>query len=119
LLVWQRLILPDGASIHLDNLPATDAAGYAGLADKVNFHIWQLLKGGGLSTLLGAGTEIRFGDDTSDLVRAIRQSPQQSGSQARARSRPKSIMNLRSNSANLRCPMARRRNRRSTKSEHA
>jgi hypothetical protein len=37
---------------------------------------------GGLSTLLGAGTEIRFGDDTSDLVRAIRQSPQQSGSQA-------------------------------------
>jgi type IV secretion system protein VirB10 len=82
LLVWQRLILPDGYSIQLDNLPATDAAGYAGLADKVDFHTWQLLKGVGLSTLLGVGTEISFGDDESDLVRAIRQSTQQSASQA-------------------------------------
>lgn len=82
LLVWQRLILPDGFSIQLDNLPATDAAGYAGLADKVDFHTWQLLKGVGLSTLLGVGTEISFGDDETDLVRAIRQSTQQSASQA-------------------------------------
>ncbi|MGR4866053.1 TrbI/VirB10 family protein [Caulobacter sp. LARHSG274] len=82
LLVWQRLILPDGSSIPLDNLPATDAAGYAGLADKVDFHTWQMLKGVGLSTLLGVGTEISFGDDESDLVRAVRQSTQQSASQA-------------------------------------
>ena len=82
LLVWQRLILPDGSSIQLDNLPATEAGGYAGLADKVDFHTWQLLKGVGLSTLLGVGTEISFGDDESDLVRAIRQSTQQSASQA-------------------------------------
>jgi type IV secretory pathway VirB10-like protein len=82
LLVWQRLILPDGYSIQLDNLPATDAAGYAGLADKVDFHTWQLLKGVGLSTLLGVGTDISFGDDESDLVRAVRQSTQQSASQA-------------------------------------
>lgn len=82
LLIWQRLILPDGYSIQLDNLPATDAAGYAGLADKVDFHTWQLLKGVGLSTLLGVGTEISFGDDETDLVRAIRQSTQQSASQA-------------------------------------
>jgi type IV secretion system protein VirB10 len=82
LLVWQRLILPDGSSIQLDNLPATDAAGYAGLADEIDFHTWQLLKGVGLSTLLGVGTEISFGNDESDLVRAIRQSTQQSASQA-------------------------------------
>ena len=82
LLVWQRLILPDGSSIQLDNLPATDAGGYAGLADKVDFHTWQMLKGVGLSTLLGVGTEISLGDDESDLVRAIRQSTQQSASQA-------------------------------------
>ncbi len=82
LLVWQRLILPDGSSIQLDNLPATDAGGYAGLADKVDFHTWQMLKGVGLSTLLGVGTEISFGDNESDLVRAIRQSTQQSASQA-------------------------------------
>ncbi|ODU68427.1 MAG: conjugal transfer protein TrbI [Novosphingobium sp. SCN 66-18] len=82
LLVWQRIILPDGSSIQIDNLPATDSAGYAGLSDKVDFHTWQLLKGVALSTLLGVGTELTFGNDESDLVRAIRQSTQQSASQA-------------------------------------
>lgn len=82
LLVWQRIILPDGSSIQIDNLPATDAAGYAGLADKVDLHTWQLLKGVVLSTLLGVGTELSLGDDESDLVRALRQSTQQSANQA-------------------------------------
>lgn len=82
LVVWQRIILPDGSSIQIDNLPATDAAGYAGLADQVDFHTWQLLKGVGLSTLLGVGTEVSIDNDESGLVRAIRQSTQQSASQA-------------------------------------
>lgn len=82
LLVWQRIILPDGSSIQLDNLPATDAAGYAGVADKVDFHAFRLLKGVALSTILGVGTELSLGDDESDIVRAIRQSTQQSASQA-------------------------------------
>src|SRR3546814_8494770 len=73
LLVWQRIILPNGSSIRIDNLPATDAAGYAGLEDEVDFHSWQMLEGVGLSTLLGVGTELSIGDDESDLVRAIRQ----------------------------------------------
>ncbi len=38
LLVWQRIILPDGSSIEIDNLPATDTAGYAGLEDGVDYH---------------------------------------------------------------------------------
>jgi type IV secretion system protein VirB10 len=29
LVVWQRIILPDGSSIVIDNLPATDTGGYA------------------------------------------------------------------------------------------
>lgn len=82
LLVWQRIILPDGSSVQIDNLPATDAAGYAGLSDKVDFHTWRLLKGVALSTLLGVGTELSLGSDESDLVRAIRQSTQQSANQA-------------------------------------
>ena len=82
LLVWQRIILPDGSSVQIDNLPATDSAGYAGLADKVDFHSWQLLKGVALSTLLGVGTELTLNSDESDLVRAIRQSTQQSANQA-------------------------------------
>lgn len=82
LLAWQRIILPNGSSIQIDNLPATDTAGYAGLADKVDLHSWQLLKGVALSTLLGVGTQLSLGSDESDLVRAIRQSTQQSANQA-------------------------------------
>lgn len=82
LLVWQRIVMPNGRSVVLDNFPATDRAGYAGLEDEVDVHGWQLLKGVVLSTLLGVGTELTFGDDESDLVRALRQSTQQSVNQA-------------------------------------
>jgi type IV secretion system protein TrbI len=82
LVVWQRIVLPNGSSIRIDNMPATDMAGYAGLADKVDAHTWQLLKGVALSTLLGVGTELSLGDRESDLVRAIRESAQQGTSRA-------------------------------------
>lgn len=82
LLAWQRIILPDGSSIQIDNLPATDAAGYAGLEDRVDFHTWRLLRGIALSTLLGVGTELSLGDSESDLIRAIRESTQQNADRA-------------------------------------
>ncbi len=82
LLVWQRIVMPDGSSIQIDNLPATDAAGYTGLKDHVDYHTWTLLKGIAMSTLLGVGTETTFGSSQSDLVQAIEQSAQQSTDQA-------------------------------------
>lgn len=82
LVVWRRIIMPDGSSIEIDNLPATDAAGYAGLEDEVDFHTWRLIKGVALATLLGVGTEITFGGSENDLVRALRQSTQESTNQA-------------------------------------
>jgi type IV secretion system protein TrbI len=82
LLVWQRIIMPDGSWVQIDNAPATDAAGYVGLTDKVDRHTWQLIKGVALSTLLGVGTELTFGSNESDLVRALRESTQQNVSQA-------------------------------------
>ncbi|MCA1197936.1 conjugal transfer protein TrbI [Sphingomonas sp. R647] len=81
LIVWQRIILPDGSSIRLDNVPATDPSGYAGLADKVDFHTWTLLKGVAISTLLGVGANLSFSGE-SDLVQAIRESTQQNVSRA-------------------------------------
>src|SRR5512132_2482521 len=90
-LVWRRIVLPDGSSVQVDNLPATDAAGYAGLEDEVDYHTWQLLKGVVLSTLLGVGTELSVGDEESDLVRAIRQSTQQSVNQAGQRITAKNL----------------------------
>ncbi|MCP4099688.1 MAG: TrbI/VirB10 family protein, partial [Planctomycetaceae bacterium] len=75
-------IRPDGTSIVIDNLPATKTSGYAGLSDKVNLHTWKLIKGIALSTLLGIGTELTFGSNESDLVKAIRESTQQSTNRA-------------------------------------
>ena len=82
LVVWQRIIMPDGSSVVIENLPATGTGGYAGLVDEVDFHTWRLLKGIVLSTLLGVGTELTFGEEESDLVSAIRESSQDSANQA-------------------------------------
>jgi type IV secretion system protein VirB10 len=81
LIVWQRIIMPDGSSLRIDNVPATDPSGYAGLADKVNFHTWQLLKGVVLSTMLGVSSQLAMSGQ-SDLVQAIRMSTQDSVSRA-------------------------------------
>lgn len=82
LLVWSRIIYPNGASILIDNMPASDVAGYAGLSDEVDFHTFRLLKGIVLSTLLGVGTELSFGDTESDIVEALRESAQSSTNRA-------------------------------------
>jgi type IV secretion system protein VirB10 len=81
LVVWQRIVMPNGWSIQLDNLPATDPAGYAGLEGDVDYHTWRLLEGVAMSTLLGVGTQVTFGSSQSNLVQAIRQSSQESTNQ--------------------------------------
>ena len=82
LVVWQRVILPDGSSVVIDNLPATDTGGYAGLADQVDLHTWQLLKGVALATVLGVGSELVFGSSDSDLIRALQLSTQSTTNRA-------------------------------------
>ena len=81
LIIWQRIVRPDGGSIRIDNVPATDPSGYAGLSDKVDFHTWALLRGVAISTLLGVGANLTFTGE-SDLVQAIRESTQQNVSRA-------------------------------------
>ncbi|MFT3726155.1 MAG: TrbI/VirB10 family protein [Hyphomonadaceae bacterium] len=81
LLVWNRLILPNGRSIVLERQPGADAAGYAGLEDGVDYHWWDLMKAAGLSTLLGIGTELAT-DDEDRLIRAIRDGAQDTINQA-------------------------------------
>jgi len=58
LLVWTRLIMPDGSSIVLDRLPGADTKGFAGLEDETDNHWGKLLAGAALSTLLGIGAEL-------------------------------------------------------------
>jgi type IV secretion system protein VirB10 len=79
--VWQRILFPDGSSLRIDNMPASDAAGQAGLADGVDGHSWQLIKGVVLSSLLGVGSQLSFSGERG-IVRALLESIQQNGSQA-------------------------------------
>lgn len=82
LVIWQRIIMPDGTSVVIDNLPATNTSGYAGLADDVDFHTWKLLKGVALATVLGVGSQLAFGSSDSDLVKALQQSTQSTTNRA-------------------------------------
>ncbi|SED23876.1 TrbI/VirB10 family protein [Bradyrhizobium erythrophlei] len=76
LLVWTRLIMPNGRSIVLERQPGADAAGYAGLEDEVDNHWGELFKAAALSTLLAVGTELGAGSDTnsndSAIIQALR-----------------------------------------------
>ncbi|WP_309085896.1 TrbI/VirB10 family protein [Chelativorans sp.] len=75
LLVWTRLIMPDGRSIVLERLQGTDPQGHSGLEDKVDYHWGQLFRAAALSTLLGIGTELGSNDE-SEIAAAIRESTQ-------------------------------------------
>jgi type IV secretion system protein VirB10 len=81
--MWKRIVFPDGSSVDLDDLPATDASGYAGIADRVDFHTWGQIKGVMVSTLLGVGGELGLGGGGA-IARAIRESSQGNGANAGA-----------------------------------
>ncbi|MCB1447518.1 MAG: TrbI/VirB10 family protein [Rhizobiaceae bacterium] len=81
LLVWNRLIMPNGRSIVLERQLGADTQGYAGLEDGVDYHWWDLAKAAALSTLLGVGAELAT-DDNDRLIRAIRDGAQDTINQA-------------------------------------
>jgi type IV secretion system protein VirB10 len=91
LVVWSRIVMPDGSSVAIENLPATDTAGYAGLEDEVDVHTWRLIQGVVLSTLLGIGTELGLGEEENDLVRALRESAQDNANRAGQRLTERSL----------------------------
>lgn len=71
LLVWTRLIFPDGRSLVLERQPGADAAGFAGLEDRVDNHWGSILRAAGLSTLLAVGAELSLNEEDR-LARALR-----------------------------------------------
>jgi type IV secretion system protein VirB10 len=81
LLVWNRLIMPNGCSIVLERQPGADAEGYAGLEDEVDNHWGMLFKAAILSTLLSVGSEAGTSDNENSLVQAIRPGASQSFNQ--------------------------------------
>ncbi|HFH4240588.1 TPA: TrbI/VirB10 family protein [Pseudomonas aeruginosa] len=69
--MWNRIILPDTSSLTLDNLVGTDAAGYAGLEDEVDWHWDRIFAGAVLTTLLGVGAELAAPENRQDGDRVI------------------------------------------------
>jgi type IV secretion system protein TrbI len=75
LLVWTRLILPNGTSLVLERLPGADESGYAGLEDRVNRHWWGLAQAAALSTLLNIGAQLAT-DKSDTIATALRDGAQ-------------------------------------------
>lgn len=74
LVIWNRLIYPDGRSIDLDQMTATDGTGASGIADRVDNHWGRIIKAGIVATLFGIGTELGDSGGDSAIAEAIRDS---------------------------------------------
>lgn len=61
LVVWERLLFPDGSSLALKGMPGTDSIGQGGSADQVDNHYGKLLGGVILSSILGVGAQVAYG----------------------------------------------------------
>jgi type IV secretion system protein TrbI len=72
LLVWTRLILPNGRSIVLERQPGADTQGFTGLEDEVDQHWGRLAMAAALSTVLGVGAELGATNNDSAIVTALR-----------------------------------------------
>lgn len=73
LLVWTRLILPNGKSIVFERQEGADVAGYSGLEDDVDNHWGALFKAAAVSTLLSVGSQVAVGNNNNQLQQAIAQ----------------------------------------------
>jgi type IV secretion system protein VirB10 len=66
LVVWTRLVRPDGTALSLEGMPGTDLSGYAGLTGHVNNHYVRLLSGVVLGSLIGASAQIATGANSQN-----------------------------------------------------
>ena len=82
LLIWNRIVMPNGRSIVLERQPGADPEGYAGLEDQVDNHWGALFKAALLSTILSVGSEAGTSSNSENsLVDAIRRGSSDSFSQ--------------------------------------
>ncbi len=58
LVAWTRILLPDGRSVSLPGLPATDAAGARGVSDQVDRHAKRAFGTAAALSLIGAGVQL-------------------------------------------------------------
>jgi type IV secretion system protein VirB10 len=67
MILWREIVLPNGRSIHLENLLGADAAGASGVEDAVDTHISPIMRAIALSTALTvAGAAAQSADTRSN-----------------------------------------------------
>ncbi|WP_052761395.1 TrbI/VirB10 family protein [Sedimenticola thiotaurini] len=64
LVVWTRLVYPDGSALELGNMGGTDMAGYAGFEDQVDNHYFRIFGSALLMSVISAGYAIATDDDS-------------------------------------------------------
>jgi type IV secretory pathway VirB10-like protein len=70
-LIWQRIILPNGDSISLGEMPGSDSQGYAGFHDQVNNHYTSLFASAALMSILSGGAQIAAGKPQDPATQPI------------------------------------------------
>lgn len=85
LLVWNRLILPNGWSINLDGMEATDGSGASGLADRTDNHLDRLAAAVLLSSIISVAANETEDDDDSSLSQSLGDAAAQQAAQTGAR----------------------------------
>jgi type IV secretion system protein VirB10 len=63
LLVWNRLVFPNGTTLNIAGSPGIDQAGYSGLSGKINEHWGTMFKSALLASIFVAGSEIVYDKD--------------------------------------------------------
>jgi type IV secretory pathway VirB10-like protein len=70
LVVWARLLYPDGSSLDLLSMPGTDEAGYAGFGANVDEHLNKAFTSALLLSIIGAGAQLSQPQQSSSLYSA-------------------------------------------------
>jgi type IV secretion system protein VirB10 len=57
LLVWDRIIFPDGSSINIKGMQGADGAGQSGFADEVDRHFWRAFSSAFMMSMMSAAVQ--------------------------------------------------------------
>jgi type IV secretion system protein VirB10 len=78
LVVWTRVIFPDGSEQFLKGMPGADQAGYAGVTGDVNNHLWPMFRAAVFMSVITAGAQLSQPQSTNSGTRTGSSSPRPS-----------------------------------------
>lgn len=71
LVIWNRMIYPNGRSIMLEGMPGVDISGYAGFKDQVDRHFLELMGSALLGATVAVAAESAQNNDGDDFTNSI------------------------------------------------